>query len=124
MRLLKPLASYSGKAGEKVKAMVIASPDCDGSEIIPIGSEVEGEVRSAQRVGMGLVHETAKLKVEFRKLKFKDGSETEISARIVEIDNARETLKGRSDSRRECDGHAAGKNYQPTATPAYLESLQ
>jgi len=94
VRLLTPLASSSGKAGEKVKAMVIASPDCGGSEIIPIGSEAEGEVLSAQRVGMGLVHETAKLKVEFRKLKFKDGSETEISARIVEIDNARETLKG------------------------------
>jgi hypothetical protein len=93
VRLLEPLASYSGKAGDNVRAMVIESPKCEGEEAIPAGSIVTGEVTSARRVGMGFVHETAQMHVEFRRLELNDGSEIAISSRLLEVDNAREAVK-------------------------------
>jgi hypothetical protein len=93
VRLLEPLSSYSGKAGDKIHAMVIESPACDGAEEIATGTMVEGEVARVTRVGMGLVHETASVHVEFRSLQLNDGSQIAISSRLLEIDNAREKVK-------------------------------
>jgi hypothetical protein len=93
VRLLQPVSSYSGRAGDKVQAMVIESPTCAGSEEIAAGTLVEGEIKAVRRVGMGLVHETATVRVDFDYLLAKGGREVEISARVVEIDNARETVK-------------------------------
>jgi len=93
VRLLEPLSSYSGKAGDKIHAMVIESPTCDGAEEIATGTIVEGEVVRATKVGMGLVHETASMHVEFRSLQLNDGSGIAISAHLLEIDNAREKVK-------------------------------
>ena len=93
VRLLEPLSSYSGKAGDTIHAMVIESPTCDGAEEIAAGTVVEGEVVRVTKVGMGLVHETASMHVEFRSLQLNDGSGIAISARLLEIDNAREKVK-------------------------------
>jgi hypothetical protein len=93
VRLLEPLSSYSGKAGDKIHAMVIESPTCDGAEEIAEGTMVEGEVARVTKVGMGLVHETASMHVEFRSLHLNDGSQIAISVRLLEIDNAREKVK-------------------------------
>ena len=93
VRLLGPLASYSAKAGDKIEAMVIESPRCEGEELISEGSVVSGEVKSVRKVGMGFVHETARMQVEFNSLRLKDGGEIAIAARLLEIDNARETVK-------------------------------
>ena len=93
VRLLEPLSSYSGKAGDKIHAMVIESPSCDGAEEIAAGTIVEGEVVRVTKVGMGLVHETASIHVEFRSLQLNDGGGIAISAHLLEIDNAREKVK-------------------------------
>jgi len=93
VRLLEPLSSYSGKAGDKIHAMVIESPSCDGAEEIATGTIVEGEVVRVTKVGMGLVHETASMHVEFRSLQLNDGGGIAISAHLLEIDNAREKVK-------------------------------
>ena len=93
VRLLQPVSSYSGKVGDKLQAMVIASPRCAGVESIAAGTVVLGEIKAVRRVGMGLVHETATLRVGFDHLLTADGREIEISARLVEIDNARESVK-------------------------------
>ena len=93
VRLLEPLSSYSGKAGAKVRAMVIESPSCDGAEVIAPGTIVEGQIASVRKVGMGLLHETASLRVEFKSLQRKDGSAIAIASRVLEIDDARETVK-------------------------------
>src|ERR1700719_3524802 len=73
VRLLEPLSSYSGKAGDKIHAMVIESPTCEGAEEIAAGTMLEGEVVRVTKVGMGLVHETASLHVEFRSLQLNNG---------------------------------------------------
>jgi LssY C-terminus len=93
VRLLRPVGSYSGKAGGKVQAMVIESPACSGTESIVAGTLVEGKIKAVRRVGMGLVHETAALQVNFEDLVTKEGREIEMSSRVDEIDNARETVK-------------------------------
>jgi len=93
VRLLQPVSSYSGKAGDRVQAMVIESPDCDGTEAIDAGTLVEGKIKAARRVGMGLVHQTATLRVDFDYLVTKDGKEIEISSQVEAIDNARETVR-------------------------------
>ena len=92
VRLLQPLSSYSGKAGDKIHAMVIESPTCEGAEEITAGTVVEGEVVRVTKVGMGLVHETASMHVEFRSLRL-NGNGIAISARLLEIDNAREKVR-------------------------------
>src|SRR5271165_3099302 len=69
VRLMRPLASYSGKAGDRIEAMVIESPRCEGEETIPVGSTVEGEVTAVRKVGMGFLHETARIHVEFRNVR-------------------------------------------------------
>jgi hypothetical protein len=93
VRLLQPVSSYSGKVGAKVRAMVIESPNCDGLEAIAAGTVAEGEIKAVRRVGMGLVHETATLELDFDRVVSSGGSAIEISSRIAEIDNARETVK-------------------------------
>jgi len=93
VRLLQPVSSYSAKAGEKVQAMVIESPTCDGAELIAAGTLVEGRIKAVRRVGMGLVHETATLQLNFDHLVTKNGKEFAMSSRVMEIDNARETVK-------------------------------
>src|SRR5260221_7416666 len=93
VRLLEPLASYSAMTGVKIEAMVIESPRCDGEEMIPAGSVVAGEVTAVRKVGMGFLHETARMHAEFRSLRLKDGTEIAITSRLLEIDNARERVK-------------------------------
>jgi hypothetical protein len=73
--------------------MVIESPNCDGLEAIAAGTVAEGEIKAVRRVGMGLVHETATLELDFDRVVSSGGSAIEISSRIAEIDNARETVK-------------------------------
>jgi hypothetical protein len=93
VRLLQPVSSYSGKAGDRIHAMVIESPTCDGAEEIAAGTMVEGEVARVTKVGMGLLHETASLRVEFKSLQMQDGNKIAIASRVLEIDNAREKVK-------------------------------
>src|SRR6266436_8813844 len=93
LRLLEPVSSYSGKAGDKIHAMVIESPTCAGAEEIAAGTMVEGEVLRVTKVGMGLLHETASLRVEFKSLQMPDGNKVAIATRLLEIDNAREKVK-------------------------------
>src|SRR5262245_7543228 len=65
IRLSEPIASYSTKTGAPVHGVVLESPECDGLPYFPRGTHVEGRVKRARKVGMGLRHETAALEIEF-----------------------------------------------------------
>jgi hypothetical protein len=93
LRLLVPVSSYAGKAGDTIRAMVIDSPPCEDRPTIAPGSVISGEIKSVRRVGMGFVHETASVEIEFNRLETADG-EISISTRLLEVDNAREKVKG------------------------------
>ena len=93
VRLIDPVASYSTKPGTSVRAILIQSPDCDGTAVFPAGLEVDGEVASVRKVGLGFVHETASLEIIFDRIVTADGTVLPIASQLVEIDNARESVR-------------------------------
>jgi len=93
VRLLDPVASYSSKPGTFIRAVLIQSPDCDGAPVFPAGLEVDGQVVAARKVGLGLLHETASLEIIFDRIITADGSVLPIASQVVEVDNARETVR-------------------------------
>jgi hypothetical protein len=93
IRLLQPLASYSAKPETKVRALLVESPQCDGSAVFPIGTIVEGYIQSVHRVGMGIRHETAALHVVFNRFSSANGESSEMQSQVVDVDNARENVK-------------------------------
>lgn len=96
VRLLDPVASYSSKPGDTVRALLIQSPDCDGAPVFPAGLEVDGQVSAVRKVGLGFRHDTAYLEIIFDRIVAADGSVLPIASQVVEVDNAREAVhKGR-----------------------------
>ncbi len=93
IRLLDPIASYSSKPGTSVRAVLIQSPECGSTAVFPAGLEVDGEVVSVRKVGLGFLHDTARLEIQFNQLVTSSGEVLPISAQVVEIDNAREVAK-------------------------------
>lgn len=90
IRLLDPVASYSSKAGTTVRAVLIQSPECGSTPVFPAGLEVDGEVVSVRKVGMGFRHDSASLVILFNRLVTSSGEVLPFSGQVVEIDNARE----------------------------------
>src|SRR6267378_7773805 len=93
VRLLDPVASYSSKPGTFIRAILIQSPDCDGAPVFPAGLEVDGSVVSVRRVGLGFAHERASLEILFDHIVAADGTILPIASQVVEVDNARETVR-------------------------------
>jgi hypothetical protein len=74
-------------------AAVVATPLCaGGASVLPEGTELRGVVRRVSKVGLGLVHESAGLKLEFTQLDLPDGREYAVAAHLAGIDNARERV--------------------------------
>ena len=93
VRLIDPVASYSSKPGTPVRAILIQSPDCDLAPVFPAGLEVAGQISSVRRVGMGLIHDTASVEIQFDRIVTAGGSVLPIASQVVEIDNAREAVR-------------------------------
>jgi opacity protein-like surface antigen len=92
IRLTKSLASYSSKKGSAVEGVVIAPVRDDTNILIPTGTIVRGEVENVKRVGMGLIHETARLDLDFTEMTLPDGSKLSFSSSVVGVENSRETV--------------------------------
>lgn len=92
VRLMDPVASYSSKPGSLLRAVLTQSPECNATPVFAIGIEVDGRVISVRKVGLGLFHDTAKLEIRFDRLLTPRGI-LPISTELVEIDNARETVR-------------------------------
>jgi len=91
-RLLTPLSTYRAKPGMEVAAVVTTPVCADGSSVLPEGTELHGVVKHVSKVGLGLVHESAGMKLEFTALPLPDGREYTVAARLSGIDNARERV--------------------------------
>lgn len=91
-RLLTPISSYSAKPGLQIEA-AIATPVCPGGDdAMEAGPILRGVVSKVHRVGIGLLHETAGMQLEFSELLLPDGSAYPIQAHLTSIDNARESV--------------------------------
>jgi hypothetical protein len=93
VRLRDPVATYSSKPGATVRAVLIQSPECNGAPVFPAGLEVDGQIARVQKVGLGFVHDSAAVEVQFDRFITTSGMTLPIASRVVEIDNSRETVR-------------------------------
>ncbi len=93
VRLIDPVASYSSKPGTSIRAVLIQSPDCDLAPVFPAGLEVAGQIASVRKVGMGIIHDTASVEIQFDRIITAGGSVLPIASQVVEVDNAREAVR-------------------------------
>jgi hypothetical protein len=87
VRLTTPVGTYASKVGAPVSAVLTASVMG-----LPAGSSVTGQVNAVRRVGLGIVHETSAIELVFNRVILPDSAVYPISARVIEVDNARERV--------------------------------
>jgi LssY C-terminus len=92
VRLLQPVASYSSKSGAGVRGILAVSPQCDGAPVFPAGTIVEGHVGRVRKVGMGFIHESSSVELEFTRILPDDAPPIALKARVIEVDNGRERV--------------------------------
>ena len=90
-RLLTPISSYFSKPGAEVRTLVTTPLCFDGGEI-PEGVILRGSLLKVRRVGLGLVRETASVKLELPDLVLPDGRVFPVDSHLESIDNARERV--------------------------------
>ncbi len=93
VRLTAPVSTYTAKAGDQVHAVVTRDLVCENEVVLPMGSGVDGVVRSKRKVGLGIRHETAALELEFERGDSGSGVPVEFTARVEEVENARELVR-------------------------------
>jgi hypothetical protein len=87
VRLTTPVGTYASKVGAPVSAVLTVS-----AMGLPAGSMLTGEVKAVRRVGLGIVHETSAIEIEFNRITLPDSTAYPTSARVMEVDNARERV--------------------------------
>jgi hypothetical protein len=112
VRLTTPIGSSYSKRGAPVHASLSVPIELDGRTLLPTGTRVSGTVKSVRRVGLGLVHETSALDLEFTEIAPPSREPMRLAARVVHVDNARERV-GKS-------GRIHGN--RPTSTMIYRGS--
>ena len=75
-----------------MEAVVVAPVRLQGRVLIPMGTTVSGTVQEVKRVGLGLLHETARIDINFDQLTLPDGTRLPLQTQVTEIDNARESV--------------------------------
>ena len=93
IRLAAPVSTYSAKVGDPVHAVLIQDLVCNNETTLPMGATIDGFVRSKRKVGWGIRHETAALELEFNRAITGTGEAVALSARVEEVENAREPVR-------------------------------
>ena len=93
IRLAAPVSTYSAKVGDPVHAVLIQDLVCNNETALPMGATIDGFVRSKRKVGWGIRHETAALELEFNRAITGTGEAVALSARVEEVENAREPVR-------------------------------
>ncbi|HLJ50099.1 MAG TPA: LssY C-terminal domain-containing protein [Bryobacteraceae bacterium] len=92
VRLTKPVGSFASKPGTAIRAVVIAPLIVADQLLVPSGAMVTGEVKSVHKVGFGIRHETAEIKLGFDHIELPNGDRIPIEARVQQVDNGRERV--------------------------------
>ena len=93
IRLAAPISTYTAKAGDPVSAVLTQDLVCDNEIVLPMGAPIEGVVLSKRKVGWGIRHETAALELEFNRATARPGVDVVLTARVEEVENAREQVR-------------------------------
>jgi hypothetical protein len=92
VRLTRPLGSFASRQHSPVDAVLIAGVSSAGETILPAGSLLTGEVKSVQKVGLGVLRETASLQLTFSAIAVPGGEPSPLIARLTGVDNGREVV--------------------------------
>jgi hypothetical protein len=93
VRLTSPLGSRISHAGDPVEAVLIAPVlNPEGKLLIAPGATVTGVVERVDRLGLGLKHLTASIRLHFRQLQFQNGETASLNGRVEEVETAREQV--------------------------------
>jgi hypothetical protein len=92
VRLTSTVGSFSSRVGTPISAVLIAPVVLDGRTILPPGIKFSGKIKNVARVGYGVRHETASLRLEFDHLILPDDGNLPMASRVVEVDNGREKV--------------------------------
>lgn len=92
VRLNDLVSSFHAKRGEVFRAVLIAPVEQDGRELIPGGVRITGHIAAVKRVGLGLIRERARLRLQFDSLALPGGASVPLEGVVTEIENAREKL--------------------------------
>jgi hypothetical protein len=92
IRLQQPISSYTTVRGTKVSGVLIAPLTEGGDMLLPLGTTVEGTVLEVRKVGVGVVHETARIQLQFNRVVLSDGQSVPLQCRVTEVENARESV--------------------------------
>ena len=65
IRLQQPISSYATGKGTRISGVLVAPLTERGEMLLPLGTTVEGSVVAVRKVGLGVVHETARLELQF-----------------------------------------------------------
>ena len=109
IRLTTTVGTYVGRAGDPVTADLIVAVTRNGDTMLPAGAKLSGVLKTVQRVGFGVVHETAALEFAFDRMTLPDGSTLPLSSVVRAVDLGRETVAA--------DGSIRGQ--RKTASLAY-----
>src|SRR3982750_4615833 len=90
VRLSVSTGSRTSHADDPIQGVVIAPVFSEGKLVIPPGTLVSGKVENVERLGLGLKHLTASLEYRFDTLHWPNGETSPISARLAEIETAKE----------------------------------
>jgi hypothetical protein len=71
---------------------LIAPVRQNSGEVLPAGLEVNGHVTAAKRVGLGLIRERARLRLQFDSVVLPGGTSIPLEGTVIEVENAREKL--------------------------------
>src|SRR6516165_12073569 len=93
IRLSSPISTYTAHVGDSVHAVLTQDVVCGNELVLPMGTPIEGVVRNKHKVGWGIRHETASLELEFNRAVLSPDSSVVMTARVEEVENAREKLK-------------------------------
>lgn len=92
VRMTTAVGSFASHPGSSVEAVLIAPVKVNSVTILPAGSTLTGEVTAVRRVGLGVVHDTSSLALNFSSITVPSGRTLAVSTRLVAVDNAREAV--------------------------------
>ena len=92
VRLLSPVGSYFSRKGDPVRAVMTAPLQSPDGAALPAGTEIYGSVSSVRKVGLGFRNQTASLQLTFGQIAPAGHDPIDITARVLEIENAREKI--------------------------------
>lgn len=93
VRLSSPVSTYTARNGDPVHAVLTQDVMCGSDVVLPMGTPIEGVVRSKRKVGWGIRHETAALELEFNRAVLGPDATVHMTAQVEEVENSREQVK-------------------------------